>query len=792
MNHPIHILHKKHLVRLPAAVRSALKQAQQRQTPRAASAARKCAEEALREAESRYRTIADFTWDWEFLLNPERHFVYVSPSCEGITGYAPGEFLGSDDLFQRIAHPEDADNLNAEIERAFSLQIQTGFDFRIVCRDGTIRWVSMAYQPITDPTGTSLGVRGSIRDIADRKRVEEALRESECRFRSIVEQSADGIVLANEQGNIVEWNGAQERITGLKRSEAVEHPVWDVLFQTLSEEQKTPTTFEHLRASTLEFLRTGQMPWLNQLRETDIQRPDGTRRSVQALMFPIKMDRGFMSGSISRDITERKRAEEALRESEERYRLIAERVDDIVWQLDLGLHFVYVSPAVKRVLGYTPQETRGLYVVDLLDEDGLAQMREILQNRLKREMDLNMPTEYRMRHKDGRWVDVEVLSSPLFDTEGHPTGFVGITRDIGVRKRAEEALRKHKEELQTILDSVPALIFYKDLDNRMVRVNRSWVKTFGWAEDKVVGKSLSEFFPQKQVDQFFRDDLKVLTSGQPKRNILEVIETGHGKRWFTTDKIPYRDEHGNIVGIIGFAEDITERKRAEEERERLFQEVQRARAQLQALSRRLVEAQETERRFIARELHDEVGQILTGLKMLLETSSHLPADTLCSRLSNAQSLVERLMEQVQGMSLDLRPTMLDDLGLLPALLWLTKRFADQTGVRVHLEHAGLDRRFAPEIETAVYRITQEALTNVARHAGVKEVTARLWVTPDTLDVQVEDRGQGFHVEAAQAAPTSSGLSGMRERAVALGGDLSIESTPGVGTRVTFQVPLSGG
>ncbi len=176
---------------------------------------------------------------------------------------------------------------------------------------------------------------------------------------------------------------------------------------------------------------------------------------------------------------------------------------------------------------------------------------------------------------------------------------------------------------------------------------------------------------------------------------------------------------------------------------------------------------------------------------MLETSSRLPADTLRSRLRNAQSLVEQLLEQVQGMSLDLRPTMLDDLGLLPALLWFAKRFANQTGVRVHLEHAGLDRRFAPEIETAVYRITQETLTNVARHAGVKEALARLWATKDALYVQIEDRGKGFHVQAALAVPTSSGLSGMHERAVALGGNLMIASTPGAGTHVTLEVPLSG-
>ncbi len=213
-------------------------------------------------------------------------------------------------------------------------------------------------------------------------------------------------------------------------------------------------------------------------------------------------------------------------------------------------------------------------------------------------------------------------------------------------------------------------------------------------------------------------------------------------------------------------------------------------SRLQGLSGRLMEVQEAERRHLARELHDEIGQLLTGLRLTLDVPEP-PSSRLGERLGQAQALVQELLERIRALSLDLRPSILDDLGVLPALLGHIERYTSQTKIRVHLEHSGLDRRFAPETETGVYRIVQEALTNVARHGRVDEVTVRLWATDDVLGVQVEDHGAGFDPDAVLGTGRSGGLAGLRERAALLNGHLTVETHPGRGVRLTAEVPLTG-
>jgi signal transduction histidine kinase len=226
------------------------------------------------------------------------------------------------------------------------------------------------------------------------------------------------------------------------------------------------------------------------------------------------------------------------------------------------------------------------------------------------------------------------------------------------------------------------------------------------------------------------------------------------------------------------------------ENARLFDQVQSGRQRLQTLSRRMVEVQEAERRHIARELHDEIGQALTGLKLVLDMMTRSPAESMDDSLAEAKSLTNDLLTRVREMALNLRPAMLDDLGLLPTLLWHIERYSAMTNVQVDLGHANLDRRFPPEIETAAYRIVQEALTNVARHANVCRVRVRLWATDETLSVRVEDEGVGFDVETILTAGASTGLSGMRERVALLGGQFNVESRPGAGASLTAELPLS--
>jgi signal transduction histidine kinase len=223
----------------------------------------------------------------------------------------------------------------------------------------------------------------------------------------------------------------------------------------------------------------------------------------------------------------------------------------------------------------------------------------------------------------------------------------------------------------------------------------------------------------------------------------------------------------------------------------MFDEAQRSQDRLARMSRRLVEVQEEERRAIARELHDEVGQSLTALRLMLGMATSGSTPQQDGRWAEAQGMVAGLLSQVRELSLDLRPAVLDDLGLLPALLWHTERFQRQTGLRVTLEHACVEgRRFAATLETAVFRTVQEALTNVVRHARVQEATVRVWTDDTTLGANVEDQGVGFDAEATLNTHRSTGLSGIRERAALLGGVLTIESQPGSGTRILVEFPLS--
>jgi signal transduction histidine kinase len=223
------------------------------------------------------------------------------------------------------------------------------------------------------------------------------------------------------------------------------------------------------------------------------------------------------------------------------------------------------------------------------------------------------------------------------------------------------------------------------------------------------------------------------------------------------------------------------RSKAEEELDQTYEK-------LRAMAHRVVELQEEERRNIARELHDEIGQSLTGLKLLISQATRSLPSSSSEILKEAQSVVTELMQQVREMSLKLRPSMLDDLGLLPTLLWYFERYTAQTRIKISFEHSGLQRNFPADINTAVYRIIQEALTNVARYADVGEADVRVRANHNRISLLVQDRGAGFDA-ARLAAKASAGLSGMRERAQLLGGSVNIETSPGKGTRLLAELPL---
>ena len=221
----------------------------------------------------------------------------------------------------------------------------------------------------------------------------------------------------------------------------------------------------------------------------------------------------------------------------------------------------------------------------------------------------------------------------------------------------------------------------------------------------------------------------------------------------------------------------------------LFEQVRAGRERQRQLTRNLVDVQEAERRHIARELHDHLGQILTGLQFMLESAKNQADGTLRSNLEEIQKSVADTISQVREMSLSLRPSMLDDMGLIPTLLWHIDRYTSQTGIHVNFQRGDFSERFPTEIETATYRIIQEALTNVARYAQVKDVFVGLAAHDNTLWVEVLDKGKGFDSSADPDRPTS-GLGGMRERASLLGGYLYVGSFINQGTHILAALPLT--
>ena len=280
---------------------------------------------------------------------------------------------------------------------------------------------------------------------------------------------------------------------------------------------------------------------------------------------------------------------------------------------------------------------------------------------------------------------------------------------------------------------------------------------------------------------------EVLRTGVPLRNRELLIGRPDGSRVpVLANVVPLRDAEGSLIGVVSCLQDITDRKRAEEK-------LHESNDKLQLLSRRLVESQETERRHIARELHDEVGQTLTVAEMNLQVvmkSSH--ASPLTRRLKDSLQAVERVLAQVRDLSLNLRPSMLDDLGLESALKWYINRQAALSGLQSEFQADALEDRLDPLIETACFRVAQEALTNVVRHAHAHSVNVALRKLDGHLHLLVRDDGVGFDVEALRQKAVqgaSLGLLSMEERATLVDGRLEFKSTPGQGTEVHAFFPL---
>jgi PAS domain S-box-containing protein len=365
--------------------------------------------------------------------------------------------------------------------------------------------------------------------------------------------------------------------------------------------------------------------------------------------------------------------------------------------------------------------------------------------------------------------------------------------DIVRRKAAEEALREAQEKLvrhsgelerqvkertrrfTSILRHTPAVVFVKDREGRYVYVNPRFTELFGVRNVQVRGKTDFDVFPYDFAHSLRENDRKVLAGRSPIQ-AEETFSQGGDSRVYLSTRFPIYDEEGDATALCGISVDISEIKRAED--------------QLRRLSDGIIAGQEKERAAVARELHDEFGQVLTalGLDAAWLRDRLKEADPAASRQARAMcGVIDKAIDEVRGIATRLRPGTLDHLGLVDALDWYLRDFEKRTRIRCVYRHRGAPR-IADKVATAAYRIAQESLTNVARHSGASRVDVSLRLEEGVLLLSVEDDGAGFDPERLSESK-GLGVVGMRERASLIGGALSIGSRPGGGTRIDLRVPL---
>jgi PAS domain S-box-containing protein len=360
------------------------------------------------------------------------------------------------------------------------------------------------------------------------------------------------------------------------------------------------------------------------------------------------------------------------------------------------------------------------------------------------------------------------------------------------KRKMEGRIKESEKWLSTILNSIADAVIATDNKGKIKFINPVAELLTGWNQKSALGRNLSEIL--KLLNEFDRTGIEIDINSIDKivsrQGILTDQEGNERIILFTLS--PIRDEKRTVSGIVVIFQDITEQRKADKEREDLFREVSTARERLKILSRRLIEVQESERRKLARELHDEVGQMLTAIKINLQTTIKVSAKEAIPHLNDSVELVDDVLNQVRNLSLDLRPSMLDDLGLVPALRWYVDKQSRRTGLQANISAEIAGKRFAPEIEITCYRILQEAINNVIKHSSADKLNVELWTDDEELHLRIADDGKGFNVYSALRRALngeSTGILGMQERVELVGGKLRINSVPGEGTDIHAIFPL---
>jgi PAS domain S-box-containing protein len=722
---------------------------------------RKKAETAVIENEARFRAFFENSLDGILLNSTEGRVLAANPAACAMFGMTEKELCSR-------TRTQLVDTSDPNLEKLLDERKSSGSmkgELTFLRKDGSPFRVEVSSAFFRDSSGEE---RASMifHDITERKIAEEKIRKSEERYRSLIEQASDFIMITDDKGNFTDVNSSLCKTFGYRREELLHMNVSSLI--EAGDLQAIPIDFEKLLAGE------------SFLRERKMLHKKGVVIEVEA---NVKMLPDGRILAIARDIRERKKAEQALITSEETRRLIMNAALDAIVGMDsAGVITTWTSQA-EKIFRWKAEEVAGKLLADIIIP---PVYRERHRKGLERYLvtgegpALNKLLEITALKKNGEEFPIELSIIPI--RQNGNEFFCAFIRDITEHKLARQQVDKERELSDQIIESLPGLFYLIDEKGNYIRWNKMKEILTGYSQDEMKHMNALDFFEgdekelvRTHIEEGFR---KGTTS------IEAHIVTRDGKKilhYFTGIAIVYEGR----ACLMGTGIDISDRKKAEIELENSYEAIRKLTAHIQNI-------REEERAHIAREIHDELGQQLTVLKMdisWLNKKVRSEDDVLVSqKIKELLEMLDGTVKTVRRISSELRPSILDDLGLEAAMEWQLAEFEKRSGIRTSFNDPQEDISLPDLVKTGLFRIFQESLTNVARHAEAGILNVNLRRIQANLVMSIEDDGKGFDKHKV-ARKRTLGILGMKERSTMIGGTYEITSSPGHGTTVIVSVPL---
>lgn len=679
-------------------------------------------------------------------------------------GYVPGEIDMSDTSWEAYIHPDDKERVLKTVIAVLADPTQTIWndEYRFAKANGTYLNIYDRCYILRDVNGKAHKMIGSMADVTPLFKTKQELRETEERYKTLVD-AIDGIVWEADATTFkFQFVSRQaERLLGYPLEEwtntpgfweAHIHPddrQWAIDFCVRATRERKSHEFEYRMIA-----KDGKTVWLHDI--VSVVEEEGKSLFLRGLMV---------------DITERKIAQEVILQSEEKYRTLVEQATDGIFIADQTGRFVVVNSSGIKLSQYSMEELMHMTIYDLADPEDLKKnpfhFAEMASEHGAR-------TERKMVKKDGSVIDIEVNAKFLSDGR-----FLAFIRDITERKKAQEEIKKARELSDKLIDSLPGVFYFYDETGKFIRWNKQLESVTGYSSDEIAAMHPTELFEGEEKDYIAKRIGAVFAEGVSDAEACFMTKDGR--------RIPYYFKAVLLIYdgrpcLLGTGIDITERVKAEEQLQESLREVRE-------LTEYIQNVREEERAHMAREIHDELGQQLTVLKMDVSWLNKKIAsgdEMIRQKIKSLTEMLDGTVRTVRRISSELRPSVLDDLGLVAAIDWNLKEFGRRSGLKTIFTEPGRDIKLPDTVKTGLFRIFQESLTNVARHSGAQKVEVSLQQTNGHFVLSIEDDGKGF--DTLNRTFKTLGILGMKERTAMMGGTYEINSSPGKGTIITVSVP----